>query len=142
MQTPFLIGIALSLAVAVFARRAGLDRDRAFYATVVIVVASYYLLFAAMGGADPSVLFAESVVMINFAVLAVMGFNAGPWILVAALAGHGLFDALHGLAIANPGVPVWWPAFCGAYDVGAAVCLAAITLVANPLHLRSRPATN
>jgi hypothetical protein len=26
--------------------------------------------------------------------------------------------------IDNPGVPPWWPAFCGAYDVAAAVYLA------------------
>ena len=35
------IGSLLSVVVAVFARSVGLDRDRAFYTTVVIVVASY-----------------------------------------------------------------------------------------------------
>jgi hypothetical protein len=43
---------------------------------------------------------------------------------VGALAGHGVFDALHGKVIENSGVPVWWPAWCLAYDVGAAACLA------------------
>ena len=37
---PYVVGIVLSIAVALFARRVGFDRDRAFYPTVVIVVAS------------------------------------------------------------------------------------------------------
>ena len=46
------------------------------------------------------------------------------WIVVAALAGHGVFDAVHGYVIENAGVPAWWPAWCLAYDVGAAAWLA------------------
>ena len=34
--------------VALFARFVGFDRDRAFYPTVLMVIASYYVLFAAM----------------------------------------------------------------------------------------------
>jgi hypothetical protein len=40
------------------------------------------------------------------------------------LAGHGFFDAVHGYVIENGGVPAWWPAWCLAYDVGAAAGLA------------------
>jgi hypothetical protein len=117
------IGTLLSLVVAVFARRVGFDRDRAFYATVVIVVASYYVLFAVIGGSTPALL-AELMVMGGFSIAAVIGFKSSRWILVAALAGHGMFDAVHGAILTNPGMPTWWPAFCGAYDVGAAACLA------------------
>ncbi|MGE0812764.1 MAG: hypothetical protein AB7O28_20075 [Vicinamibacterales bacterium] len=120
---PFLIGVALSAGVGLFAARTGLDRDRAFYPTVLIVVASYYVLFAAMGQSVPAVL-AESVAMAAFALTAVAGFTSGGWIVVMALAGHGAFDAVHGLVIDNPGVPSWWPSFCAAYDVGAAAFLA------------------
>ena len=45
-----LIGTSLALAVGLFATGLGLDRDRAFYPVVTIVVASYYALFAVMGG--------------------------------------------------------------------------------------------
>jgi hypothetical protein len=45
---PYVVGIVLSLSVALFARRVGFDRDRAFYPTVLIVIASYYVLLAAM----------------------------------------------------------------------------------------------
>ena len=46
----YAIGIVLALCVSVFARVVGLDRDRAFYPTVLVVIASYYVLFAVMGG--------------------------------------------------------------------------------------------
>jgi len=120
---PYVIGIVLSAGVAVFARLVGFDRDRAFYPTVLIVVASYYVLFAAMSQSIHTVLL-ESLVMIAFAIVAVAGFKSSAWIVAAGLAAHGIFDALHGYVIENSGVPVWWPAWCLAYDVGAAACLA------------------
>ena len=48
----YLIGLILSVAVAGFATAIGLDRERAFYPTVLIVIASYYVLFAVMGGSS------------------------------------------------------------------------------------------
>jgi hypothetical protein len=120
---PFVVGSVLSVGVALFARYSRLDRDRAFYATVVIVVASYYVLFAAISGSVRTVLL-ESAVMAVFAIAAVVGFRSSSWIVAAALAGHGVFDAVHGLVLENSGVPVWWPAFCGTYDVGAGAILA------------------
>ena len=88
MFMPAVIGIVLSAGVALFARKVGLDRDRAFYPTVMIVIASYYVLFAAMTGSVQTVL-AESVVMSVFVAAAVAGFKSSAWIIVAALAGHG-----------------------------------------------------
>ena len=120
---PFAAGIILSLSTALFARRVGLDRDRAFYPTVLIVVASYYVLFAAMSGSMHA-LVVESILMAGFLTAAVMGFRWSPWIVVAALAGHGVLDSLHGQVVENTGVPIWWPSFCLAFDVGAATCLA------------------
>ena len=103
------IGLALAIAVTLFARLSGFDRDRAFYPTVTIVVAHYYVLFAVMGG---QALAPELAGMALFAAAAVIGFKTSPWLVAAALAGHGLFDFVHGHLIANPGVPVWWPPFC------------------------------
>jgi hypothetical protein len=45
----YLIGVILSLAVSGSAAVIGFDRERAFYPTVLIVIASYYVLFAVMG---------------------------------------------------------------------------------------------
>jgi len=123
---PYVVGIVLSLSVAVFARRVGFDRDRAFYPTVLIVIASYYVLFAAMSESDHAVLL-ESIVMTGFLIAAVVGFKTSAWIVVAGLAGHGVLDAFHGSILENSGVPIWWPAFCLAFDLGAAGGLAWVT---------------
>ena len=120
---PYVIGIVASAGVAVFARSVGFDRDRAFYPTVVIVVALYYVLFAVMSGSARTVII-ESMVMALFAAAAVAGFKSSTWIVVAALAGHGVFDIVHGYMIENAGMPAWWPPWCFAYDVGAAAGLA------------------
>jgi hypothetical protein len=119
---PYVIGLVVAAGVAVFARFVGLDRDRAFYPTVTIVVASYYVLFAVMSGSIQTVVI-ESLVMTLFVGAAVAGFKSSAWIVVAALAGHGVFDAVHGHMIENVGMPAWWPAWCLAYDVGAAAGL-------------------
>jgi uncharacterized membrane protein YGL010W len=119
---PYVVGIVLSAGVAMFARLVGFDRDRAFYPTVMIVIALYYVLFAVMSGSVQTVVI-ETVVMTLFAAAAVAGFKSSAWIVVVALAGHGVFDAVHGRLVENAGVPVWWPAWCLAYDVGAAASL-------------------
>jgi hypothetical protein len=120
---PYVVGIVLSIGVAVFARRVGFDRDRAFYPTVLIVIASYYVLFAAMIGSIQTVAL-EAALMTVFVIAAVAGFKGSAWIVVGGLAGHGFQDAVHGHIVANAGVPAWWPAWCLAYDVGAAGALA------------------
>lgn len=119
----YIIGVTLALAVASFATLLGLDRERSFYATVTIVVASYYALFAVMGGVTGA-LIVELFIIAGFVVLAAMGFRFSPWLFVIALAGHGLLDAVHGHVITNPGVPDWWPMFCMSYDLTAAAYLA------------------
>ena len=117
------VGAVLAFAVGLLATVTGLDRDRSFYPTVTIVVASYYALFAAMG-ASTHVLALESMVGLAFLAVAVSGFRSTLWVVVLALAAHGVFDLAHGRVIANPGVPAWWPAFCLTYDVTAAGYLA------------------
>jgi hypothetical protein len=65
----------------------------------------------------------EILVSLFFSTLAVVGFKRTLWVVVAALAAHGLFDFVHSAFISNPGVPAWWPSFCLAYDVFAALNL-------------------
>jgi hypothetical protein len=120
---PFMIGVTVALALGVFAKATGLARDRAFYPVTLIVVAHYYVLFAVMGGTAMT-LAAELMVMAVFVIVAVVGFRVTLWIVAAGLAGHGALDAIHGALITNPGVPAWWPAFCLAFDVAAAVVVA------------------
>ena len=117
------IGALLALAVGLFATGLGLDRDRAFYPVVTIVVASYYALFAVMGDSTHALVL-ESLAGAVFLAVAASGFRSSLWLVVVALAAHGLFDLGHGALIANPGVPRWWPEFCLTYDVTAAAYLA------------------
>lgn len=119
----YLIGVGLALAVSVFARVVGLDRDRAFYPTVMLVIAMLYGLFAAIGGL-PAGLTLEWIAMGVFILVATLGFKFNLWLVAAALFAHGVYDFFHPHLIANPGVPVWWPGFCGAYDIVAAFFLA------------------
>jgi hypothetical protein len=118
-----LIGALLAVAVGILATLVGLDRDRALYPAVTIVVASYYALFAVMGASDQTLVI-ELLVGAVFVAVAVAGFRSSLWLVVAALLAHGIFDFVRDTAIANSGVPVWWPQFCLTYDVAAAGYLA------------------
>lgn len=112
----YLIGLLLAIVVVGFSALIGLDRERSFYATVLIVVASYYALFAAMAGSGHT-LIVEILAASVFCVFAVFGFKGNLWLVAVALIGHGIFDFFRGGLIENPGVPRWWPGFCLAFDV-------------------------
>ena len=124
----YLIGAVLGVVVGVFARLSGFDRDRAFYPTAIIVIASYYSLFAVMGASRDSTLGIEIAIGLVFSVFAVLGFKRSMWLVAAAIAGHGVFDFfVHHALVTNRGMPVWWPGFCGTIDLvlggWLAICL-------------------
>ena len=121
----YAIGTALALTVTASATVLGLDRERVFYPAMMIAIATYYILFAAMG-ASASVVIVESLAAGAFLLLTVIGFETSLWFVVAALAGHGVFDIFHHLLIDDPGVPPWWPGFCSAFDILAAGYLAVL----------------
>ena len=70
----------------------------------------------------------ESLAAGIFLAVAVAGFKKNLWLVVAALAGHGVFDYFHHLLIDNPGVPIWWPGFCLAFDILAGGFLAVLLM--------------
>jgi hypothetical protein len=119
----YVVGVVLALGVGLSATWIGLDRDRALYPAFMLVIASLYVLFAVMANSQQA-LIAECVVAAVFLVASAFGFKSTLWVVVIALAAHGILDLFHGHIIANPGVPVWWPAFCMSYDVAAAGYLA------------------
>ena len=119
----YLIGIVLAVGIGLGASVVGFDRERSFYPTVLIVIAFLYGLFAILGGSMPALL-REALPMTLFVAAAVLGFKKSLWWAVAGLVGHGLFDYVHGHVISNPGVPSYWPGFCGTYDVVAGAYLA------------------
>ena len=126
----YLWGALLAIGTGALATLTGMDRSRAFYPTVLIVVASYYGLFAVMASATAA-LWPEINAFALFTLAAIVGFRSNLWIVVAGLVGHGIFDLLHPHVIANEGVPAWWPAFCLAYD-GALGLYMAVRLWRDP----------
>jgi len=123
-----IVGTALALFVGGGTAWLGMDRDRAFYPTVLIVVATYYVLFAVIDGGR-GVLLSEIAIAAVFAAFAVAGFRRNLWLVVAALAGHGLMDFFHHDLVHNTGVPAAWPGFCAAYDLTAAAFLAGVLVL-------------
>lgn len=121
------VGTSLAGFVGMFAHLIGYDRDRAFYAVVLTVVGSLYVLFAAMAGGGQALL-PEIACFTIFAALAAIGFRISLWLVVAGLALHGAFDFVRHAFLPAPGAPQWWPAFCGSYDVIAALGLALLLL--------------
>ncbi len=126
----YVIGVVLALAICGAATIVGFDRDRAFYPIVTIVIASYYGLFAVMGGSTEALIH-ESLGIAVFFVLAVAGFKRNLWIVVIALFAHGVFDFIHRGVIADPSVPAWWPSFCLAFDAVSAAYLAVLLKTAS-----------
>jgi hypothetical protein len=119
----YVVGALLGLAVPLFGRAVGFDRDRSFYTVVLVVTASYYDLFAVMGGSTRALL-SELVATGAFIVLSAVGFRRNLWLVVVGLLAHGVFDIVHGRLIEDPGVPLWWPMFCLMFDIAAGAYLA------------------
>ena len=121
----FLIGIGTALAVGAFGTFTGLDRERAFYPTALVVIASYYILFAVMSGSLLA-LGPELLLFALFAAVAAWGFRRDLRLVIAGLVAHAVMDFFHGGIVSNPGVPSWWPAWCAAYDLAAPAYLAVL----------------
>jgi hypothetical protein len=121
-KVEYIFGAGLALLVFVFAALVGLNRDRAFYPTILVVIASYYVLFAAITG-SVQVAATEALGGTVFVAVAIAGFKFSQWWIVLGLFAHGIYDFKHGLFIDNAGVPLWWPSFCLIYDFVAAAGL-------------------
>ncbi len=108
--------MVLGIGIGIFSSVVGLDRDRALYTVTLVVIASYYGLFAVLGGST-NALFLETIAASVFIVIAAVGFRTNLWLVAAGTVGHGIFDIFHHLIIENPGLPVWWPMFCMSIDI-------------------------
>jgi hypothetical protein len=124
----FIVGVALAVVICGAASLLGMDRDRAFYPTMLMAVASYYVAFSVADGSFP-VLLTEALVCVAFAAMAVLGFKRSQWFVAVALAGHGTMDLVHHHFVHNTGVPAAWPGFCSGYDLMAALYLGAVLVL-------------
>jgi hypothetical protein len=116
------VGVASSVATLVALRALNLDR-RTLLFTLMIIIATLYVLFATIGGGGHALIVDASIAAV-FVALAILGARYSAWLLIVAIGLHGVMDFVHGDLVSNAGVPAWWPAFCGAYDVSAALIFA------------------
>jgi len=121
--TAGLVGIGLSVVTLAGARALKLD-TRTLTTMLAMLVATYYVLFAVLGGSGRAVI-VESAIALVFIAFAALGSRYSMALVVAVLGAHGALDAVHGSLVTDPGVPGWWPYFCGAFDVAAALILVA-----------------
>lgn len=122
-------GVGLGVVIAAFSSWLAFDRDRSFYPAVLIVIASYYVLFAVMAG-DARAISIETGIAALFVIASVAGHRWNPLMVAAAILAHAGYDAVHHVLFPTHGAPTWWPSFCGAIDAvlaGAAAFAAART---------------
>ena len=124
------VGVLLAVGIAALAKFTRFDEDRSFYSTVLIIIASYYVLFAVLGGSGHALIW-ELVFAVAFSMVAIIGALFLPTLVGTGIVAHGLFDLVHDVFIENSGVPGWWPSFCGSVDVILGLWVIVVT--------RSRP---
>lgn len=112
----YIVGALGAVALSIFGRISGFEKDRSFYPTVLIVIGFLYVLFAALDGRG-SVVFIESVFALIFSAIALIGYYKGCRIVAFGIAAHGVFDYVHQFFIEDRGVPIWWPGFCAVIDI-------------------------
>ena len=113
---PVLVAALLAVGIAALAKFTRFDEDRSFYSTVLVIIASYYVLFAVLDGSGHALAW-ELVIAVAFSAVAIIGALVLPTLVGIGIIAHGLFDLVHDVFITNSGVPTWWPSFCGSIDV-------------------------
>ena len=113
---PVVIGLLLAVGIAALARFTRFDEDRSFYSTILVIIASYYVLFAVLDGSRHALGW-ELVIAVVFSTVAIIGALVLPALVGIGIIAHGLFDLVHDVLITNSGLPTWWPSFCGSVDV-------------------------
>lgn len=113
---PIVVGVLLGVGIAALGKFTRFDQERSFYFTVLVVIASYYVLFAVMGGSGHALIW-ELIVAAVFSTVAIVGALFSPMLVGMGIVAHGLFDFVHDGIVENAGVPTWWPGFCGSIDV-------------------------
>lgn len=129
---PVVVGVLLAVGIATLAKFTRFDEDRSFYSTVLIIIASYYVLFAVLGGSGHALVW-ELILVVAFSTIAIIGALFFPTLVGTGIVAHGLFDIVHDILIENSGVPTWWPTFCASVDVSLGIWVIILSLN------RSRP---
>lgn len=117
---------ALTLTIANEVR---MTRARSFFPAALIVISSFYLIFAIAAG-NLSEFLINLLIVTLFTGLALRGYLQSLWLVVLGLVVHGLFDFAYHFHGGGP-APVWWGAFCLTFDVVFAVGLTGVLRTAS-----------
>ena len=69
---PVVVGLVLAVGIAALAKFTRFDEDRSFYSTVLVIIASYYVLFAVLGGSGHALVW-ELIIALAFSMVAIIG---------------------------------------------------------------------
>lgn len=121
MWIPAFAGIGLGAVTLAVAKAIRMTRARSFFPTALVVISSFYLIFAFAEGTLSDFII-NLLVAVVFTGLALLGHRLSLWFVVLGLLAHGLFDFAYDVQGGSP-APDWWGAFCLAYDLVFAVGL-------------------
>ena len=110
-----IVGIASGGLTALIAWAPFIPDPLAFHSVALAVIGAIYVGFAFADGRI-SIVILELSVGTAFVVLALLGLWWAPVCIAVGLIGHGLWDLAHRPRGVTTRLPVWYPAFCAAYD--------------------------
>ena len=120
----FLIGIALACFAIAIMHWCRIAYERGTWAASMVAISAFYIVFSFEHGVGE----VEHVTIASlFALLAILGARVNAWLIVAALIGHGVFDAVVHLVFPDPS-PEWWGPFCIGVDVVLGLWLAILII--------------
>ena len=119
-----LLGSAFAGAGGALMHMTGIAYQRGTWVVTMVAIALFYVVFAVENG-GPVEAALHAAIALAFIAMAILGGRGNPWWIVAALAGHGVFDAGAPLFVADPS-PLWWGPFCLGVDLTLAAWLAVL----------------
>lgn len=115
-----LAGILVALVTILGIKFRGTENKPWTYPLILSSFPMFYFAFSIYAG-DMDVLTREIVFAIPIFVIcilsAVKNLRFSGVLLGLGYLGHGVYDGLHESIFHNPGMPSWWPVFCGVIDV-------------------------
>ena len=107
-------------------RKTRLEDKKWVYPAFLATFPAYYWAFA-IYASDYDVLANELLAGVGFFAIAFTAYKFNSFLGLVFLAlgymAHAVYDVIHNSLFYNPGVPEWWPEFCGSVDMAIGVYL-------------------
>ncbi len=122
------VGALLAGVLVLQMRLFGVQKDRGFYAGLLVAVAIFYPVFETQ-----SLMQVDADLLLHLAFgflvicMALAGMKKIPWLLPLGWLLHAIFDGL-GPPHAPGGMPAWWPGVCLGFDGLMALVTARLTI--------------